>query len=89
MNPRLVRNVRHALDREGYLHVRIIVSGGFDADKIRDFETAHVPVDGYGVGSSLFKDNYDFTADVVRVEGQNLAKVGRSFTPNDRLERVT
>lgn len=89
VNPKLVLNVRDALDREGYTHVRIIVSGGFDADKIRDFERLKVPVDGYGVGSSLFMDRYDFTADVVRVEGQDLAKVGRSFTSSARLERVT
>jgi nicotinate phosphoribosyltransferase len=89
VNPKLVWNVRHALDREGHRHVRIIVSGGFDADKIREFETLHVPVDGYGVGSSLFKDRYDFTADVVRVEGRDLAKVGRSFTASERLERVS
>lgn len=88
VNPTLARNVRRALDDEGFEHVRIIVSGGFDADRIRDFEDAHVPVDGYGVGSSLFKDRYDFTADVVRVGGRALAKVGRSFRPNPRLERL-
>jgi nicotinate phosphoribosyltransferase len=89
VNPKLVWNVRHALDGDGFRHVRIIVSGGFDAEKIREFETLRVPVDGYGVGSSLFKDRFDFTADVVRVEGRDVAKFGRSFTPNDRLERVS
>ena len=88
VNPQLVWNVRHGLDAAGFDHVRIIVSGGFDAEKIREFESLHVPVDGYGVGSSLFKDRFDFTADVVRVEGRPLAKVGREYIANERLERV-
>lgn len=88
VNPKLVWNVRHALDAAGFPHVRIIVSGGFDAEKIREFESMNVPVDGYGVGSSLFKDRFDFTADVVRVGGRPLAKVGRAWQANDRLERV-
>ena len=81
-------NVRRALDREGFKHVRIVVSGGFTVEKIRHFEEQEVPVDMYGVGSSLFQGRFDFTADVVRVEGKPLAKVGRSYRPNPRLERV-
>jgi nicotinate phosphoribosyltransferase len=88
VNPRLVHNVRNALDADGFQHVRIVVSGGFTVDRIHDFEVMGVPVDSYGVGSSLFRDRYDFTADVVRVEGRPLAKVGRWWRPVDRLERV-
>lgn len=90
VNPQLVWNVRRALDAEGFQHVRIIVSGGFTAEKIRHFEEQHVPVDAYGVGSSLFRDQgrYDFTADVVLVEGKPCAKVGRAYHPNPRLEKV-
>jgi nicotinate phosphoribosyltransferase len=84
-----VWNVRRALDREGFPWVKIIVSGGFNAEKIRAFEEAGVPVDGYGVGSSLFQGRFDFTADVVRVNGKACAKTGREFRPNPRLERVT
>jgi len=40
------------------------------------------------VGSSLFQGRFDFTADVVRVEGKPLAKVGRSYRPNPRLQPV-
>ena len=47
-----------------------------------------VPVDAYGVGSSLFQGRFDFTADVVMVEGQPLAKVGRGYRANPRLEDV-
>src|SRR5205807_1162616 len=88
VNPRLVWNVRRALDREGFQHVKIVVSGGFTVEKIRQFEEQKVPVDMYGVGSSLFQGRFDFTADVVRVEGKPCAKVGRSYRPNPRLERV-
>ncbi len=90
VNPRLVHNVREALDAEGFTEVRIVVSGGFTVEKIRAFEDAGVPVDAYGVGSSLFRDQgrYDFTADVVLVEGQLCAKVGREYRPNPRLELV-
>jgi nicotinate phosphoribosyltransferase len=88
VNPHLVWNVRRALDAEGFQHVKIVVSGGFTAEKIREFERAGVPVDAYGVGSSLFGGRFDFTADVVMVNGRPCAKVGRQHRPNPRLERV-
>src|SRR5437868_1607185 len=54
VNPQLVWNVRHALDHAGFREVQIVVSGGFTVEKIRAFEEAGVPVDSYGIGSSLF-----------------------------------
>jgi nicotinate phosphoribosyltransferase len=112
VNPRLVFNVRQALDaaweswdlsaewkeraREFCHSVKIVVSGGFNPDKIRKFEKLGVPVDIYAVGSYLFNNNgstvTDFTADVVRVKvhGQwvDMAKVGRRALENPNLERV-
>jgi nicotinate phosphoribosyltransferase len=88
VNQELVRLVRSALDDAGHEHVRIVASGGFDADKIRSFEEAGAPVDAYGVGSSLVQGANDFTADVVRLEGRPCAKAGRRFRPSPRLERV-
>ena len=88
VNPRLVENVRSALDAAGYPDVRIVASGGFTAERIREFESAGVPVDAYGVGSSLIRGDNDFTADVVCVDGRPCAKVGRRYSPNPRLERV-
>jgi nicotinate phosphoribosyltransferase len=88
VNPELVRLVREALDDAGHQRVQIVVSGGFDAAKIRQFEQLGAPVDAYGVGSSLVRGENDFTADVVRLEGRPTAKAGRSFNPNPRLERV-
>jgi nicotinate phosphoribosyltransferase len=88
VNPRLVENVRGALDQGGYPDVRIVASGGFTVERIREFEAAGVPVDAYGVGSSLIRGDNDFTADVVCVDGRPCAKVGRRYSPNPRLERV-
>jgi nicotinate phosphoribosyltransferase len=88
VNPQLVWNVRRALDDAGYRDVRIVVSGGFNVEKILDFEREGVPVDAYGVGSSLFSGRFDFTADVVLKDAKPCAKVGREFRPNPRLERV-
>ena len=88
VNPPLVHKVRRALDREGFGHVRIVASGGFNAAKIRAFEDAGVPVDSYGVGSSLMRGSFDYTADIVLADGEPMAKVGRWHRPNDRLELV-
>jgi nicotinate phosphoribosyltransferase len=88
VNAQLVRNVRKALDDAGYGSVTISVSGGFDAEKIREFTRDAVPVDSYGVGSSLITGSYDFTADIVLLEGEPAAKAGRMYRPNPRLTRV-
>jgi nicotinate phosphoribosyltransferase len=89
VNPRLVWKVRDALDAEGFDGVRILVSGGFDIEKIREFEEGGVPVDAYGVGSSLIRGSNDFTADIVMTDGKPSAKLGRRYRPSLRLERVT
>jgi nicotinate phosphoribosyltransferase len=88
VNERLVRKVRNALDEAGFERVRIVVSGGFDVDRIRDFEERGVPVDSYGVGSALIRGENDFTADIVLTDGLPSAKVGRTYRPNPRLELV-
>lgn len=112
VNPRLVFNVRDALDNDWKTwdipdalrerakkycrDVKIVVSGGFNAERITRFEKLKVPVDIYAVGSSLF-DNHantvtDFTADVVRIKVGNewvdMAKVGRRACDNSDLEQV-
>jgi nicotinate phosphoribosyltransferase len=89
VNERLVRKVRDALDTDGFEQVRIVASGGFTVDKIEEFERRGVPVDAYGVGSSLIRGQNDFTGDIVMTDGRPSAKVGRRFRPNERLELVT
>ena len=88
VNERLVRKVREALDENGFERVRIVVSGGFDAERIHEFEERGVPVDSYGVGSSLIRGDNDFTADVVLTDGLPSGKVGHTYRPNPRLELV-
>jgi nicotinate phosphoribosyltransferase len=88
VNPRLVEKVRAGLDAGGFPDVKIVASGGFTVQRIREFESAGIPVDAYGVGSSLIRGANDFTADIVRVDGRSCAKVGRRYRPNERLERV-
>ena len=89
VNERLVRRVRDALDGDGFERVKIVASGGFDVEKISEFERRGVPVDAYGVGSSLIRGSNDFTADIVLTDGRPSAKVGRRYRPNERLELVT
>jgi nicotinate phosphoribosyltransferase len=89
VNESLVRKVRDALDADGFEHVKIVVSGGFTVEKIEAFERAGVPVDSYGVGSSLIRGQNDFTADVVMTDGRPTAKVGRQYRSNERLELVS
>ena len=89
VNPQLVWNVRNALDAEGYGEVKIVVSGGFDVARVEQFEEEGVPVDVYGVGAALYEGRYDFTADIVIVEGKPQSKAGRTLRENPRLSRVT
>jgi nicotinate phosphoribosyltransferase len=89
VNERLVWKVRDALDARGYERLRIVASGGFTAEKISSFEAKGVPVDAYGVGSSLIRGSNDFTGDIVITDGEPSAKVGRHYRENPRLERVT
>ena len=85
VNPALVRNVRQALDDAGFGRVQIVVSGGFDVEKIASFESKQVPTDAYGVGSAFMKGSFDFTADVVKLDGAPMSKTGRQFRDNERL----
>ncbi|HMP39445.1 MAG TPA: nicotinate phosphoribosyltransferase [Roseiflexaceae bacterium] len=114
VNPRLVFFLRQAIDdawqrwdlgsdwreRAGQWcrDVKIVVTGGFGPQKIRRFEELGVPVDVYGVGSSLFSNsaeegtNNDFTADIVRVRVADrwypLSKIGRQACENPDLLRI-
>jgi nicotinate phosphoribosyltransferase len=88
VTPRLVEMTRKTLDKQGFGHVKIIVSGGFSPDRIAEFEQRQVPVDAYGVGSYLMRGVNAFTADIVKLAGKPCAKVGRQYTPNPRLELV-
>jgi nicotinate phosphoribosyltransferase len=71
VNPRLVWNVRRALDaayetmelstewlsqaRDYFRSIKIVATGGFTPERIRLFESLNVPADIYGVGSYLMR----------------------------------
>jgi nicotinate phosphoribosyltransferase len=88
VNAPLVWNVRNALDAEGFGDVKIVASGGFDVARIRAFEEEGVPVDAYGVGASVHNGRWDYTADVVQLDGAPQAKAGRELRRNARMEKV-
>jgi nicotinate phosphoribosyltransferase len=114
VSPRLVFELRRAIDgahlawglpaewleraRQWCREVKIVVTGGFNPEKIERFERLQVPADIYGVGSHLLNScarcgtNTDFTADVVRVqlngEWVDMVKVGRQACDNPDLELV-
>lgn len=88
VNAELVFALRNALNDEGFQHVKIMVTGGFNVERISEFEKRGVPVDMYGVGSSLLKVNIGFTGDNVLLNGKPQAKAGRRYRPNPRLEKV-
>jgi nicotinate phosphoribosyltransferase len=89
VNPQLVWNVRNALDAEGFGEVKIVVSGGLNAARVRGFEEEKAPVDVYAIGSAIIHDGkFDFTSDVVMVDGKPQSKVGREPRQNPKLDRV-
>jgi nicotinate phosphoribosyltransferase len=87
----LVHEVRARLDMEGYQHVKIVVSGGLNPDRVRYFKEAGAPVDSYAVGSFISGASpIDFTGDIKEIDGRAIAKRGRipGITHSSRLEPV-
>ena len=76
--------------RAGYERLRIVVSGGFTVEKISALRGGKgVPVDAYGVGSSLIRGSNDFTGRH-RADGRQAVGQGRPAATARvaRLERV-
>jgi len=85
------RVVRQALDAVGHSAVNIVLSSGLgDLDKVRAMVEGEQRYgrlfEAVGVGG-LYPAHFA-TADVVRAEGRELAKTGRHFAQNPRLEQV-
>ena len=91
VTPDLVGRVRNRLDRSGHREVKIYVSGGMTAERIREFVEAGSAVDGFGVGSAISGARpIDFTADIKAIGTRYVAKRGRrpGLTENVRLSKV-
>lgn len=87
----LVKEVRARLDLAGFGHVGIFISGGLDAQRIREFEAAESPIHSYGVGMAISAaPPIAFTADIKEIDGKPMSKRGRipGAAPNPRLQRV-
>lgn len=86
----LVNRTRAKLDAEGHVDVKILVSGGFGAEKIRSFVDAECPVDGFGVGSAISGARpIDFTADLKEIDGRAVSKRGRKPGRSDSGDRLS
>src|SRR5690349_8641982 len=91
VTPDLVREVRARLDQAGFGHVKIVVSGGLNPERMGVFREAGAPVDSYAVGSYISGATpIDFTGDIKEIDGKPIAKRGRipGRTDSPRLARV-
>ncbi|HEY6609088.1 MAG TPA: nicotinate phosphoribosyltransferase [Candidatus Limnocylindria bacterium] len=91
VTPELVKEVRARLDLAGHRHVKIVVSGGIDVERIAVFREADAPIDSFAVGSYISKASpIDFTGDLKEIDGRPVAKRGRipGLTEAPRLERI-
>ncbi len=90
VNPTLVKTVRAVLDAAGFSQVGIVVSGGLTPQRIAHFVAADAQVDAFGLGSSVVRNSgtFDFTADIVEVDGKAVSKAGRELRPNVNLKRL-
>jgi nicotinate phosphoribosyltransferase len=87
----LVKEVRARLDQEHYQHVKIVVSGGLNPERITWFKEQGAPVDSYAVGSYISGATpIDFTGDIKEIDGRPIAKRGRipGITASPRLRPV-
>jgi len=85
----LIFALRKELDKNGFKHVRIIVSSSFSLNKIKEWVKLKVPVDVYVVGSALVRnDTVGFTGHLVKLDGKPEAKFGRKEIPSKRLKKV-
>jgi nicotinate phosphoribosyltransferase len=71
----IIREVRYELDEIGRDDVDIYVSGGIDAEAVRNLKDY---VDGFGIGSAVTNaDPVDFGLDIVEVDGEPISKRGK------------
>ena len=91
VTPELVKELRARLDLAGFRHVEIMVSGGFNPERITKMIEEDAPVSVFGVGTYVARYPCNpFTSDIHEIDGRPSAKRGRipGLTKNARLDRV-
>jgi nicotinate phosphoribosyltransferase len=89
VTPELVTELRQRLDQAQFNHVRILVSGGLNPERIRILAAAGA--DAFGVGSYIAgAAPIDMTLDLKEVNGKPWTKRGRipGVIPNPRLQKL-
>ena len=87
----LVREVRSRLDQSDFRHVEIMVTGGFNPDRISEFVAAEAKVNIFGVGAYIATaPSNTYAAEIQEIDGRPFARRGRipGVTANPRLDRV-
>ncbi len=73
---RIVSEVRWELNLRGYSNVKIMVSGGLNAEDV--IELSRAGADSFGVGTSISSASpVDFAMDIVEVAGESKTKRGK------------
>lgn len=86
----LSKQVRELFDKEGFEHVKIVVSGGIDERDIQELLEAGAPIDIFGVGTKLLTSAdapyLDIAYKLVEYEGKPKYKLspGKSTFPYKR-----
>lgn len=78
VNKYLIKKVREKLDQCGFKNTKIIISSSVNLKNIREYENENIPIDIYGVGKSFLNINVNFTGDLIKLNGEYLAKEGRN-----------
>jgi nicotinate phosphoribosyltransferase len=74
VTPDLVHEIRARLDQAGFGHVKIVVSGGLNPERIGVFKEAGAPVDSFAVGSYISGATpIDFPGDIKEIDGKPFA----------------
>ena len=87
VNERLVRKVRDALDENGFERVKIVVSGGFDVERIREFEAKACRSTPTASARRSSAATTTSPADIVLTDGQPVRQ-GRPQLPPEPAARA-
>ncbi len=85
VNIHLINLVRNFLDQNNGNHIKIVISSGLNLEKIKELEELKAPVNFYGVGAYFNGQSTHFTCDLVKINGDNFAKIGRKYLDTKKM----